>query len=123
MSDEDRITKREVKNHIDECIIKWREIRDDVNGMYDDELKAKAPIYIDAFQSLRHNIIGNLFQSGVRTPDLNLVEHIEHAHAHAQRALDLAYADEPQKLRTRIQLGRVQAILIKMIVHRERWIN
>lgn len=50
-------------------------------------------------------------------PDLSFKEHIEMAHAHAQRALDLATADEPQSFSTRLRIGRAQAILISLLTH------
>lgn len=50
-------------------------------------------------------------------PDLSFKEHIEMAHAHAQRALDLAYADEPQGLFTRLKIGHAQSILISLLTH------
>lgn len=53
----------------------------------------------------------------VDTPDLSIKEHIEIAHAHIQRALDLAYADEPQSLRTRINIGRAQSLLISLLTN------
>jgi hypothetical protein len=50
-----------------------------------------------------------------RTRDLSFREHVELAQSHAQRALDLAYADEPQSLYTRLKLGRAQSILISLL--------
>jgi hypothetical protein len=55
--------------------------------------------------------------TAVRTPDLSIREHIEIAHAHAKRALDLAYSDEPQGLFVRLKLGRAQSILISLLTH------
>jgi hypothetical protein len=51
----------------------------------------------------------------IRTPDLTIKKHIELAHAHTQRALDLAYGDEPQGLTTRMKIGRAQSILITLL--------
>lgn len=51
----------------------------------------------------------------VHTPDRSIKEHIEIAHAHTQRALDLAYSDEPQGLMTRMKIGRAQSILISLL--------
>jgi hypothetical protein len=53
----------------------------------------------------------------VRTPDLSIKEHIEIAHAHTQRALDLAYGDEPQGYFIRTKIGRAQSILISLLIH------
>jgi hypothetical protein len=53
--------------------------------------------------------------TAVRTPDLSIKEHIERAHAHTQKALDLAYADEPQGLFIRMKIGRAQSILISLL--------
>jgi hypothetical protein len=54
-------------------------------------------------------------QSAARVPDLSISEHVALAERHAQRALDLAYADEPQSLRVRLALGRAQSTLISLI--------
>lgn len=48
-------------------------------------------------------------------PDLSIREHIELAHAHAKRALDLAYADEPQDLFTRLKIARVRSMLFTLM--------
>jgi hypothetical protein len=53
----------------------------------------------------------------VRTPDLPIREHIELAHAHTQRALALAYGDEPQGYFVRAKIGRAQSILISLLTN------
>jgi hypothetical protein len=50
-----------------------------------------------------------------RVGDHSFREHVELAERHAQRALDLAYADEPQSFYTRIKLGRAQSLLISLL--------
>jgi len=57
--------------------------------------------------------------TAVRTPDLSIKEHIEIAHAHTQRALDLAHADEPQGLFTRMKIARAQSILISLLTRNQ----
>lgn len=52
-----------------------------------------------------------------RVPDLSIQEHVALAERHAQRALDLAYADEPQGIFVRRSLGRAQSILISLLVN------
>lgn len=52
-----------------------------------------------------------------RIHDLSIEEHIQEAERHAQRALDLAYGDEPQKLFVRIAIGRAQSILISLLAN------
>lgn len=56
-------------------------------------------------------------QSSSGVPDLSIGEHVALAERHAQRALDLAYADEPQSLRVRLALGRAQSLLISLITN------
>lgn len=56
-------------------------------------------------------------QSSSGVPDLSIREHVALAERHAQRALDLAYADEPQPLRVRLALGRAQSLLISLITN------
>lgn len=59
-------TEKDVKDRLDELIIHWRDIRD--NGLEgrpdlseENELGySPATCYVDAFQSFRHNLFGEL---------------------------------------------------------------
>lgn len=46
-----------------------------------------------------------------RIPDLSLKEHIQIAERHLQRALSLAYNDEPQPYGVKVRLARAHSIL------------
>lgn len=49
-------TFQEIKDYLDEAIVYWRDVRDTGSG---DEAEM-APFYIDAFQSVRMSIFGEL---------------------------------------------------------------
>lgn len=51
----------------------------------------------------------------IAVKDLSIKEHVQVAENHAQRALDLAYGDEPQNFWVRRAIGRAQSILISLI--------
>ena len=59
MKDEDRLvsfTPDAVKDYLDMCIDKWRGIRDNPADLH----RRLAPGYIDAFQSVRVSLFGEL---------------------------------------------------------------
>ncbi len=49
-------TRQEIKDYLDEAIVTWRDHRDSGTG---DEAEM-APFYIDAFQSVRMSIFGEI---------------------------------------------------------------
>jgi hypothetical protein len=53
------------------------------------------------------------------TEKLTIQQHVELAHRHAQKALDLSYSGQPQNVWVRMALGRVQSILINLIVEKK----
>lgn len=53
------------------------------------------------------------------TEKLTIQQHVELAHQHAQKALDLSYSGQPQNVWVRMALGRVQSILINLIVEKK----
>lgn len=48
---------------------------------------------------------------------LPLADHVRIAQWHAQRALNLAYGDEPQPFRVRLAIGKAQSLLISLIAN------
>jgi len=63
---EDRVpfTEKDVKLYIDECIKFWRKKRDSTRGLGMKEFKERevAPFYIDAYQSVRTSLFGELLE-------------------------------------------------------------
>lgn len=55
-------TKREVKEYLDGCIRYWRNQRDNASERRD--IKVMATYYIDAFQSVRTSLFGELLPKG-----------------------------------------------------------
>lgn len=53
----------------------------------------------------------------IATKDFTIVEHIQLAERHAQKAFNLSYEDEPQSFWVRRAIGRAQSILISLIVN------
>lgn len=53
----------------------------------------------------------------IAVEDFSIKGHVQIAERHAQRALDLAYKDEPQTFWVRRAIGRAQSILISLITN------
>ena len=61
----DTITEKDVKGYLDKCIIHWRKERDkhkNAEHRTSGELELMAADYIDAFQSLRTSLFGELLE-------------------------------------------------------------
>jgi hypothetical protein len=53
----------------------------------------------------------------IAVEDFSIKGHVRKAERHAQRALNLAYGDEPQTFWVRKAIGKAQSILISLIVN------
>ncbi len=51
-------TEEKVKEYLDDCIHAWRRVRDNMGGEYSD----MATYYVDAFQSVRVSLFGELLE-------------------------------------------------------------
>lgn len=60
MSNTISFTKKDVKNYLDECIIYWRKVR--ANHLRMTKERDMANCYIDAFQSVRSSLFGELLK-------------------------------------------------------------
>ena len=56
------MTEAEILTYLDECIVKWRNIRDNPA----DELTLFGEYYVDAFQSVRSSLFGEVLPPKVR---------------------------------------------------------
>jgi len=61
MSDKVEFTEEAIKEYLDSCIKSWRDKRDDVK--FPEVTREMAKHYIDAFQSVRISIFGELLES------------------------------------------------------------
>jgi hypothetical protein len=57
-------TKGDVKSHLDKCIRFWRNKRDKKSALNMKEMEERdmAPFYIDAYQSVRMSLFGELLE-------------------------------------------------------------
>jgi len=53
-------TKEDIKAYLDSCIELWRGYRNDPSTSDREYMKRVAPYYIDAFQSVRKTLFGEL---------------------------------------------------------------
>jgi len=56
----DMLTKEEIRKYLDECILHWRKRRDDPSTTPEDN--AITHYYIDAYQSVRVSLLGELLK-------------------------------------------------------------
>lgn len=52
-------SKEEIKNYLDECIIAWREIRDNDAKRPENLSERDCICYVDAYQSVRTSLFGS----------------------------------------------------------------